>query len=115
MDLSTVTDAFVVVVLGGLGSLPGAYLASVLIGEVQAFGLMLLPQASLALAFVAMAVVLAVRPNGLLGRPLPEPRADAANAPLIRPAPGAARWLGALALAAAVAGRPSSAPTGSRC
>jgi branched-chain amino acid transport system permease protein len=103
MDLGTVTDAFVIVVLGGLGSLPGAYLASVLIGEVQAFGLMLLPQASLALAFAAMAVVLTVRPNGLLGRPLPEPRAGAATAPLIRPAPLAARWLGALALAAAVA------------
>ncbi len=103
MDLSTVTDAFVVVVLGGLGSLPGAYLAAVLIGEVQSFGLMVLPQASLALAFVAMAVVLAVRPNGLLGRPLTDSRADAANAPLIRPAPHAARWLGALALVAAIA------------
>ncbi len=103
MDLGAVTDAFVVVVLGGLGSLPGAYLASVLIGEVQSFGLMLLPQASLALAFVAMAVVLAVRPNGLLGRPLAEPRGDAANTPLIRPAPPMARWLGALALAAAIA------------
>jgi branched-chain amino acid transport system permease protein len=103
MDLSTVTDAFVVVVLGGLGSLPGAYLAAVLIGEVQSFGLLLLPRASLALAFVAMAVVLAVRPNGLLGRPLTEPRAAPADALLVRPAPPGARWLGALALAAAIA------------
>jgi branched-chain amino acid transport system permease protein len=103
MDLGIVTDAFVVVVLGGLGSLPGAYLAAALIGELQSFGLLVLPQATLALAFVVMAVVLAVRPNGLLGRPLIEPRADATNMPLIRPAPIAARRLGALALAAAVA------------
>lgn len=103
MDLGIVTDAFVVVVLGGLGSLPGAYLAAALIGELQSFGLLVLPQATLALAFVVMAVVLAVRPNGLLGRPLTEPRADAANAPLILPAPVAARWLGAIALATAIA------------
>ncbi len=101
MDLGTVTDAFVIVVLGGLGSLPGAYLAAALIGELQSFGLLLLPQSSLALAFVAMAVVLSVRPNGLLGRPVPEPRGEA-SAPLLRPSTPAGRWLAAVVLLAAV-------------
>ena len=45
MDLSTITDAFVVVVVGGLGSIGGAYLASLLIGVLQAFGISLLPEA----------------------------------------------------------------------
>ena len=68
MDLSVITDAFVVVVVGGLGSVTGAYLASLLIGLLQAFGIALIPKATLVLAFVVMAVVLVLRPNGLLGR-----------------------------------------------
>ena len=102
MDLGAITDAFVIVVVGGLGSLPGAYLAAVLIGELQAFGVVLIPRATLVLAFVVMAVVLALRPNGLLGRPLVEGRAAAGPTPLIRPAPAGARLLGAIALIAAV-------------
>jgi branched-chain amino acid transport system permease protein len=69
MDLSVITDAFVVVVVGGLGSVGGAYLASLLIGLLQAFGIVLIPKATLVLVFVVMAVVLVFRPNGLLGRP----------------------------------------------
>ena len=68
MDLSVITDAFVVVVVGGLGSVAGAYLASLLIGLLQAFGIVLIPKATLVLVFVVMAVVLVLRPNGLLGR-----------------------------------------------
>ncbi len=67
--LPTITDAFVVVVVGGLGSLGGAYLASLLIGVLQAFGIVLLPKLTLVLVFAVMAVVLVVRPQGLLGRP----------------------------------------------
>ena len=43
IDLSVITDAFVVVVVGGLGSLPGAFVASLLIGILQAFGIVLVP------------------------------------------------------------------------
>jgi branched-chain amino acid transport system permease protein len=68
MDLSVIVEAFVVVVVGGLGSISGAALAAILIGLLHAFGIWLLPQSSLVLAFVAMAVVLIVRPYGLLGR-----------------------------------------------
>ena len=68
MDLSIIVEAFVVVVVGGLGSIGGAALAAMLIGLLHAFGIWLLPQSSLVLAFIAMAVVLIVRPHGLLGR-----------------------------------------------
>jgi branched-chain amino acid transport system permease protein len=101
-DLAAVTDAFVVVVLGGLGSLTGAYLASLLIGLVQAFGIVLLPQATLVLVFLLMAAVLAVRPQGLLGRPDTAARA-VRSVRAIRPAPPALIAAGAAALVAAVA------------
>lgn len=68
MDLAIIVEAFVVVVVGGLGSIAGAALASMLIGLLHAFGVWLLPQSSLVLAFLAMAMVLIVRPYGLLGR-----------------------------------------------
>lgn len=102
MDLSVITDAFVVVVVGGLGSLPGAYLASLLIALLQAFGILLLPQATLVLVFVVMAVVLILRPNGLLGRPLATARGELATLTLIRPAAPALRWLALAALVAAL-------------
>ena len=98
MDLSAITDAFVVVVVGGLGSLPGAYLASLLIGLLQAFGIVLLPKVTLVLVFVVMAVVLVLRPNGLLGRPLITSRGEASTLTVIRPAVPALRWLGLAAL-----------------
>ncbi len=67
MDLQIIVEAFVVVVVGGMGSLPGAFLAAVLIGELHAFGILLFPQITLVLVFLVMAVVLVIRPWGLLG------------------------------------------------
>jgi branched-chain amino acid transport system permease protein len=69
MDVEIIVEAFVVVVIGGLGSVAGAYLAAVLIGELSAFGIVVFPQITLVLVFLVMAVVLIVRPRGLLGRP----------------------------------------------
>ncbi len=69
MDLSIIAEAFVVVVIGGMGSIPGAFIAALLIGELNAFGVLVLPQATIVLAFVVMAVVLILRPYGLLGKP----------------------------------------------
>jgi branched-chain amino acid transport system permease protein len=62
-----IIEAFVVVVLGGLGSLRGAFLGAVVIGLLHAYGLMFIPVFELALAYVGMAVVLVVRPWGLFG------------------------------------------------
>ncbi len=102
MDLSVITDAFVVVVVGGMGSLPGAFLASLLISLLQAFGIVLLPKITLILVFVVMAIVLVVRPNGLLGRVPIASRAEASG-PVVRPAPAIVMWLAFLALMCAVA------------
>jgi branched-chain amino acid transport system permease protein len=77
MDATIITEAFVVVVIGGMGSLPGAFLAAVLIGVVDALGVLWLPQFSLVMTFVVMAVVLIVRPWGLLGRPETQARGAA--------------------------------------
>ena len=71
MDLSLIAEVFVVVVIGGLGSITGAFLAAILVGLVQAFGLLFFPTLTLAMIFLIMAIVLALRPNGLLGRALP--------------------------------------------
>lgn len=60
-------DAFVVIVVGGFGSLGGAVLASLLIGELQSFGVLLFPKLSLALVYMLMAAVLIVKPSGLFG------------------------------------------------
>ncbi len=71
MDIAVLTDAFVVTVIGGMGSVPGAALAALLIGQLTSFGIVILPKSTLVLVFVLMAVVLIVRPQGLLGRPEP--------------------------------------------
>ena len=78
IDLALVSDAFVVVVVGGLGSIPGALLAALLIGQVKAFCIALgYSKMTLAIEFVVMAVVLVLRPWGLLGRPQAEARGAA--------------------------------------
>ena len=68
MDFNILASIFVVVVIGGMGSLPGAYIAAVLISVLNVFGVSYLPQSTLVMMFVVMAVVLTVRPYGLLGR-----------------------------------------------
>jgi len=69
VDLALISDAFVVVVAGGLGSIPGAFLAALAIGEVKSFCIALgWSKVALVAEFVVMAAVLALRPWGLLGR-----------------------------------------------
>ena len=78
MDLGVIADAFVVTVLGGLGSVPGAFIAAVIIGVTKALCIaagtvsvgpvaIAFPRLTLVIEFVVMALVLLVRPAGLLG------------------------------------------------
>ncbi len=67
MDLSIIAEAFVVVVIGGMGSVAGAFVAAALISVLNAFGVLVWPQVSLILPFLVMAAVLVVRPYGLFG------------------------------------------------
>ena len=69
MDFEILAPIFVVVVIGGMGSILGAYFAAVLIFEFNAFGILILPESTLVLMFLLMAVGLIVRPWGLLGKP----------------------------------------------
>ncbi len=60
-------DAFVVIVVGGFGSLGGAMIASLIIGELHSFGVLLFPKLSMALIYLLMVVVLLIKPSGLFG------------------------------------------------
>jgi len=62
-----VLDAFIAIVIGGLGSFTGAIVGSLLLGQVQSFGVALLPAFHTPLVFLVMAVVLVLRPSGLFG------------------------------------------------
>jgi branched-chain amino acid transport system permease protein len=79
MDLSVIAETFVVTVVGGMGSVPGAFVAALLIGQLQAFGILIFPKITLVLVFLLMALVLMLRPWGLMGRP------DAGQARVVLP------------------------------
>lgn len=110
LDLAVIGDAFVVVVVGGMGSISGAAVAALIIaqlkalcialGTVEVFGVALaFPKLTLVIEFLFMAVVLIFRPWGLMGKPLTVPRlAASVEAPLA----AAGRSLRALALVVAV-------------
>jgi branched-chain amino acid transport system permease protein len=69
MGGSVLTAAFVVTVVGGMGSLVGAVAAGLLVGVVESLAVLFFPEAAKVSMFVIMAVVLLVRPQGLFGRP----------------------------------------------
>jgi branched-chain amino acid transport system permease protein len=101
MDMNIIVEAFVVVVVGGMGSIAGAFLAALLIGELSAFGILVFPQITLVLVFLAMAVVLVVRPQGLLGRAEQPATGGRTGAhPPLRPGGPMLIWAGAGLLAA---------------
>ena len=68
MDITIIIEAFAVVVIGGMGSILGCFLASLLVGVLTAIATVFLPQVTLALVFVVMALVLVVRPKGFFGK-----------------------------------------------
>ncbi len=102
MDMAILVEAFVVVVVGGLGSVTGALWASLAIGLLHAFGTWWLPQSTLVLIFVVMAVMLVARPHGLLGRAANEGTPRGRSHPPFLPLSSRAAllWAGALAAAA---------------
>ncbi|MCJ7684962.1 MAG: branched-chain amino acid ABC transporter permease, partial [Desulfobacteraceae bacterium] len=69
MDMVILIECFIIVVIGGLGSLPGAFLGSLIFGLVNAFGILVAPRLAIAFAFILMIIVLIVRPWGLMGKP----------------------------------------------
>ena len=67
-DFDLLPLAFVVVILGGMGSLKGAAVGSILVGLIDTFGKALVPDLSYFTLFAPMAIVLAIKPTGLFGR-----------------------------------------------
>ena len=65
MSADVIIDSFVVVVIGGIGSVRGALIAALLVGLVDTFGKVLLPQAAGVLVYVLMALILLWKPDGL--------------------------------------------------
>ena len=68
IDLAVITDAFVVVVVGGLGSIEGAAIGALIVGLARSFAVHVVPVAELFSIYVVMAVVLMFRPEGLFQR-----------------------------------------------
>ena len=116
MDLNTIGAAFVVVVVGGMGSLPGAYVAALLIAQIKAvciwlgvvdiFGISVsFSKLTLMVDFLVMAAVLVWRPWGLFGRPQATSRYVGMPEEPLRPA-GTTYLAVAAALALALAALP---------
>ena len=113
LDLDTIGNAFVVVVVGGMGSIPGAFVAALLIAEIKAlcigigdvtvFGVVFsLSKFTLVAEFVLMAVVLVIRPWGLLGRAQTAVRSMTVAETPLRPAERRLKIFAGIVLAALV-------------
>jgi branched-subunit amino acid ABC-type transport system permease component len=70
MGVTILIPALIVVVVGGLGSLKGSLIGSLIIGQAEIFGKAWLPGAAMLIIYLVMVVVVLVRPQGLFGRPL---------------------------------------------
>lgn len=70
MDVHIIINAFIVVVIGGLGSFWGTLLSAVIIGQMISLGILILPKLSIVFIYILMVIVLILRPWGLLGKPL---------------------------------------------
>lgn len=67
-DGTILTYSLVVVIVGGMGSLGGAVVSSILLGQILSFGSAYSPQLAMFFVFIPMAIMLAIRPQGLFGR-----------------------------------------------
>ncbi|MEJ5127218.1 ABC transporter permease [Comamonas sp. MYb21] len=114
LDLQTIGSAFVVVVVGGMGSLTGAFVAALLVSTVKALCIWLgvvqiagidiaFPQLTLVADFLVMAVVLVLRPWGLLGKPQAASRSHGLREQPLRAPPPALKAVGAAVLLALLA------------
>jgi branched-chain amino acid transport system permease protein len=100
MDSEILIPAFIVIVIGGMGSLRGAFVGSLLIGIADTFGKAYFPSIALFLIYLAMAAVLLIRPQGLFGIKYSDVSVAPAVATTSRPATVQTRAVGLLALLA---------------
>ena len=103
MDTEILIPAFMVIVIGGMGSLRGAFVGSLLVGIADTFGKAYLPGLALFLIYLVMLIVLLVRPQGLFGIKYSGVTAAPTMVAEARPATTATRMIELVALAALVA------------
>jgi branched-subunit amino acid ABC-type transport system permease component len=68
MEIEPLILAFIVSVVGGLGSFWGSLIGSIVIGEIRSIGIALFPEIELATVFLIAAAILSIKPGGLLGK-----------------------------------------------
>jgi branched-chain amino acid transport system permease protein len=68
MGETIIIESFIVVVIGGMGSFPGAFVGALILGLMNSFGTTLVPDLQMALPYILLAVVLLTRPRGIFGR-----------------------------------------------
>jgi branched-chain amino acid transport system permease protein len=68
MDMEMIIECFLVVIIGGLGNIWGALLAALITGELYALGILVLEKYAMAFIFALAALVILLRPTGLLGK-----------------------------------------------
>ena len=68
VDMDIIIQCFVVVIIGGMGSMGGAFLGALSLGVVNAIGYVLVPRFVIVSVYVLLAIVLIVRPKGFLGK-----------------------------------------------
>lgn len=66
MDHTIIMEAFLIVTIGGLGNIAGAFLGSLIFGFSQAFGVYLMPQFAIVFPYIAVVIILLIKPKGLL-------------------------------------------------
>jgi len=99
MDAEILIPAFIVIVIGGMGSLRGAFIGSLLIGIADTFGKAYLQSLALFLIYLAMTVVLLIRPQGLFGIKYSDVSAASAVTGTTIPATAGRRLAGFIVLA----------------
>jgi branched-chain amino acid transport system permease protein len=68
MGVAMLVECFVVIVVGGMGSLKGAVISGLILGQVVSLTSLAIPEMSNVVIFIVMAIVLLIRPSGLFGR-----------------------------------------------
>jgi branched-chain amino acid transport system permease protein len=68
MGIEIIIEAFIVVIVGGLGNIWGALLGALIAGQIYAFGILYVPNYAMAFLFILAAVIIIFRPYGLLGK-----------------------------------------------
>ncbi len=70
MDFTVTIECFIIMVIGGLGSHGGAFIGAIIFGLANSLGILVFPKLAIAFGFIAMAIVLIVRPWGIMGKEL---------------------------------------------